>query len=92
MKIYKILNDAVKKYVNDIIGQYANKLIAEVGKIYNRSALFRMKQFYNLFGKPNSEQKVSTMWTKLPWSHIRELLPLKDINNYILNINTIFML
>ena len=42
-----------------------------------------MKQFYNLFG----EQKVSTMWTQLTWSHIRELLPLKDENTigYYLN-------
>ena len=42
-----------------------------------------MKQFYNLFG----EQKVSTMWTQLTWSHIRELLPLKDKNaiGYYLN-------
>ena len=42
-----------------------------------------MKQFYNLFG----EQKVSTMWTQLTWSHIRELLPLKDENaiGYYLN-------
>ena len=42
-----------------------------------------MKQFYNLFG----EQKVSTMWTQLTWSHIRKLLPLKDENaiGYYLN-------
>lgn len=77
MKIYKILNDAVKKYVNDIIGQYANKLTAEVGKIYNRSTLFRMKQFYNLFGKPNSEQKVSPSATILTWSHYTTLFTFK---------------
>ena len=52
-------------------------------KGFNRRGLYRMKQFYNLFG----EQKVSTMWTQLTWSHIRELLPLKDENaiGYYLN-------
>ena len=82
-EVGKLLSEAGKEYGNDIIGQYAEKLVNEVGKKYNRRTLFRMKQFYNLFG----EQKVSTMWTQLTWSHIRELLPLKDENaiGYYLN-------
>ena len=32
-----------------IIEDYANRLMIEVGKKYNRSTLFRMKQFYNVF-------------------------------------------
>ena len=82
-EVGKLLSEAGKKYGNDVIGSYAEKLVNEVGKKYNRRTLYRMKQFYNLFG----EQKVSTMWTQLTWSHIRELLPLKDENTigYYLN-------
>lgn len=60
----------------------------KLGKKYNRSTLFRMKQFYNLFGKQNSEQKVSPMATLLTWSHYTELLALKDINkiNYYIKV------
>ena len=87
-EVGKLLSEAGKEYGNDIIGQYAEKLVNEVGKKYNRRTLFRMKQFYNLFGKQNIEQKVSTMSTLLTWSHYSELLPLNDINkiNYYIKI------
>lgn len=74
-EVGKLLSEAGKEYGNDIIGQYADKLAFEVGKKYNRSTLFRMKQFYNIF----SDTKWSTMWTKLTWSHYRELLSTKHI-------------
>lgn len=47
-----------------------------------------MKQFYNLFKKQNSEQKLSLMATILTWSHYTELLALNDINkiNYYIKI------
>ena len=40
-----------------------------------------MKQFYNKF----NNQKVSTLWTQLTWSHIRQLFSLNEnaINYYI---------
>ena len=87
-EVGKLLSEAGKEYGNDIIGKYAEKLINEVGKKYNRRTLFRMKQFYNLFGEQNIEQKVSTMSTLLTWSHYSELLPLNDINkiNYYIKI------
>ena len=88
LEVGKLLSEAGKEYGNDIIGKYAEKLINEVGKKYNRRTLFRMKQFYNLFGEQNIEQKVSTMSTLLTWSHYSELLPLNDINkiNYYIKI------
>ena len=83
-EVGKLLSEDGKEYGNDIIGKYAEKLTNEVGKKYNRRTLYRMKQFYNLFG----EQKVSTMSTLLTWSHYSELLPLNDINkiNYYIKI------
>ena len=88
LEVGKLLSEAGKEYGNDIIGKYAKKLTNEVGKKYNRRTLFRMKQFYNLFGEQNIEQKVSTMSTLLTWSHYSELLPLNDINkiNYYIKI------
>ena len=88
LEVGKLLSKAGKEYGNDIIGKYAETLTNEVGKKYNRRTLFRMKQFYNLFGEQNIEQKVSTMSTLLTWSHYTELLALNDINkiNYYIKI------
>ena len=68
-EIGKLLNEAGGKYGDKIIEEYVNKLMVEVGKKYNRRTLFRMKQFYNVF----SNEKVSTLWTQLKWSHLRLL-------------------
>ena len=80
-EIGKLLNEAGGKYGDNIIDEYSKKLVVEVGKKYSRRTLFRMKQFYNLF----SNEKVSTLWTQLTWSHIRLLFNLDydSINYYI---------
>ena len=80
-EIGKLLEEAGSKYGDDIIGEYSNKLVQEVGKKYNKRTLFRMKQFYNVF----SNEKVSTLWTQLTWSHLRLLfnLEIDSINYYI---------
>ena len=80
-EIGKLLTAAGGKYGDNIIDEYSKKLVVEVGKKYNRRTLFRMKQFYNVF----SNEKVSTLWTQLTWSHLRLLFNLKidSINYYI---------
>lgn len=80
-EIGKLLTEAGGKYGDNIIDEYSQKLVVEVGKKYNRRTLFRMKQFYNIF----SNEKVSTSWTQLAWSHIRLLFNLdyNSINYYI---------
>ena len=82
-EIGRLLNEAGGKYGDNIIDEYSKKLVIEVGKKYNRRILFRMKQLYIIF----SNEKVSTMWTQLSWSHLRLLFTL-DINciNYYVNI------
>ena len=75
-EIGKLLNEAGGKYGDKIIEEYSKKLMIEVGKKYNKSTLFRIKQFYNIF----TNQKVATLSQLLTWSHYVELLPLKDIN------------
>ena len=81
-EVGKLLSEAGKHYGEDIIGSYSKKLIKEVGKKYNKRTLFRMKQFYDIFKNEN----MSTLWTQLTWSHIRETLVLKnyyEINYYL---------
>ena len=80
-EIGKILTEAGGKYGDNIIDEYSKKLVVEVGKNYNRRTLFRMKQFYNVF----NNEKVSTLWTQLTWSHVRLLFNLDydSINYYI---------
>lgn len=80
-EIGKLLTEAGGKYGDNIINDYSKKLVVEVGKQYNKRTLFRMKQFYNVF----NNEKVSTMWTQLSWSHIRLLFSLSvdTINYYI---------
>ena len=83
-EIGKLLNEAGGKYGDNIIDKYSKKLVEEVGRKYNRSTLFRMKQFYNIF----SDTKVATLSQLLTWSHYVELLPLNDNNeiNYYIKI------
>ena len=80
-EIGKLLTEAGGKYGDNIIDEYSKKLVIEIGKKYNRRTLFRMKQFYNVF----SNEKVSTLWTQLTWSHLRLLfnLEIDSINYYI---------
>ena len=79
----RLLSKAGKEYGKNIIKQYSEKLMIEVGKKYNERTLRRIRQFYEIF----HNQKWSTMWTKLCWSHYREVLSLKDINEIIYYLN-----
>ncbi len=83
-KVGKLLNDAGKNYGEEIIKKYSDRLLTDVGKIYTRRTLFRIRQFYIMF----SNKKVSTLSTLLSWSHYVELLSLNDINeiNYYIKI------
>ena len=82
-EIGELLNEAGSKYGDNVIDQYSKKLVVEVGKKYNRSTLFRMKQLYNVF----SNEKVAPLVQQLSWSHCLILLPIKDTNkiNYYID-------
>ena len=83
-EVGRMLSEAGKHYGENIIGKYASKLQKEVGKKYNSRTLRRYRQFYLIF----KDQKWSTVSTVLSWSHITELLPLKNQNEiqYYFNI------
>ena len=75
-EIGKLLNEAGGKYGDKVIEEYANRLMIEVGKKYNRSTLFRMKQFYNVF----NNDKVAPLVQQLSWTQCLILLPIKNID------------
>jgi len=79
----------IGKYINSVIlgmerAEYGKKIVSTLctqlqqkyGKEYYERNVRRMMQFATQF--PDFEI-VSTAWTQLSWSHIRELLPLKTI-------------
>ena len=80
VKVYfeagKLLSEAGKEYGKNIIKQYAEKLIVEVGKKYTERNLRYMRQFYEVF----SSIKWNPVGSKLSWSHFRELLIVKNVD------------
>ena len=46
------------------LDKFTKKLMIEVSKKYNRSTLFRMRQFYNIF----RDEKVAPLAQQLSWS------------------------
>ncbi len=75
-EIGSLLNEANGKYGDKIINEYSKKLTLEVGKKYNRSTLYRMKQLFLIF----SNEKVAPLVQQLNWSHCLILIPIKDID------------
>ena len=75
-KVGKLLNDAGKSYGEGIIKKYSDKLTKEFGRKYNYRNLFIMRKFYIIF----KDENVNAMRSQLSWTHYRELLTLKNIN------------
>lgn len=85
-KIGKLLIEAQggtsrAKYGDNLIKEYSLKLVKEVGKKYDVTMLKRIRQFYLLI------EKGAPLGHQLTWSHYRELLPIKDLNEIIYYIN-----
>ncbi len=78
----KLLSDAGKHYGEGIIKKYSVSLTKELGKGYTFTALFRMRQFYEL------NKNIATVSQVLTWSHYLELIPIGNINkiNYYIKI------
>ncbi|MDX1917447.1 MAG: PDDEXK nuclease domain-containing protein [Rickettsiaceae bacterium] len=73
----EVLKDSRAEYGEQIVLSLSKELSAEYGKGYTRTSLIRMIQFYESF--PDI-QIGATLSHQLSWSHIIELLPLKDSN------------
>ena len=70
----KMLSEAGKHYGEGILKEYSKRLTIDLGKGYGISNLKRMRQFYQLI------EKGAPIGLQLAWSHYRELLPLKDLD------------
>ena len=74
------------EYGNRLLKKYSARLTSELGKGYSTTTLKYMRQFY-LFskGQPLADQ----IMLCLTWSHLLELLPLKNINEIKYYINQV---
>ena len=70
------------KYGNGLIKEWAIQYTEKYGRGYDATNLKRYRQFFQQF------QKGAPMGHQLTWSHIRELLPIKEENkrNYYINL------
>ena len=66
--------EARAKYGDNLIKDYSKKLTEEIGKGYTSTNLKYMRKFYLLCEKSHAVRD------ELSWTHYRELLGLKDIN------------
>ena len=78
-EIGELLSKAGKEYGKNIIRQYSEKLMNEVGKKYNERNLRYMRQFYEVIRDSNW----NTLCSNLCWSHYREILTIKSIDEII---------
>jgi predicted nuclease of restriction endonuclease-like (RecB) superfamily len=63
------------KYGEAVMQTIAKSLTAEFGQGFSKSVLSRAIRFFEICP---DRQTIATLWQQLSWSHIRELLPLKN--------------
>ena len=78
-EIGKLLKEAGNKYGDNIINEYSIKLSIEINRKYNYRTLYRMRKFYEVF----KSEKLTTVLSKLTWSHYLELLHINDDNKIL---------
>ena len=70
-----LLHEQRAEYGERIVATLSRQLTEEFGRGWNKAALTRMMQFAERFSDPKI---VATLSQQLTWSHVVELLPLKD--------------
>ena len=70
-----LLHEQRAEYGEQIVATLSQQLTEEFGRGWNKAALTRMMQFAERFPDPKI---VATLAQQLTWSHVVELLPLKD--------------
>ncbi len=71
----EILREQRAEYGRQIVGAVAADMLAQFGKGFERTNLFRMIRFAELFPE---ESIVATVSPQLSWSHFVEILVVKD--------------
>ena len=70
-----ILKEARAEYGEEIVAALSRQLTAEFGCGFSAKAIWRMIQFVEFYPDP---QIVAALSRQLGWSHVIEILPLKD--------------
>ena len=70
-----ILNNQKAEYGKSVIKTLSQRLVIEYGRGYGERNIFRMIKFYDYF---TNFEILSTLSTKLSWSHFVELLQIQD--------------
>lgn len=70
-----VLKGQRAEYGKQIFSTLSRKLSADYGRGFSQQNLFRMSQLADAF---NDEQIIYTLSRELSWSHLVEILPLKD--------------
>ena len=70
-----VLHEQRAEYGEQVVTTLSQRLTQEFGRGWTKAALTRMMQFAEQFPDPNI---VATLSQQLSWSHLVELLPLKD--------------
>lgn len=70
-----VLNSHKAEYGKSVIKKLSKRLMAEYGRGYGMRNIFRMIKFYSYF---SDYEILSTLSTKLSWSHFVELLLIDD--------------
>jgi len=70
-----ILKEKRAAYGREIVVTLSRQLVEEFGNGFSRPNLFRMVRFAEVF---SVEEIVSTLSRQLSWSHLVEIIPLKD--------------
>jgi len=70
-----ILAENRAEYGRQIVERLSVRLVAKYGQSFHKTGINRMLQFAALV---DEQTIVATAWQQLSWSHVRELLPLKD--------------
>ena len=73
------------KYGSSLIKEWGKEFESHYGKSYDYTNLSRMIKFYKIF------PKVATLSQYLSWSHITDILPLKNENERIYYINQVIL-
>ena len=74
------------KYGDNLIKEYSIKLTKELNKKYSERNLMNMRKIYQIF----KNEKVNAMRSQLTWSHYRELLSVKSLEeiHYYIELST----
>ena len=70
-----VLNNQKAEYGDSAIKKLSQKLVIEYGRGFGQRNIFRMIKFYDYF---SDFEILSTLSSKLSWSHFVELLQIKD--------------